>query len=67
MRKEGNTDAAYRVADEAFHLAQLQRELSASGFTILADHVGLALRELRTAEVSGILNDLGVPFDAARP
>lgn len=67
MRKQTDLDSALRVAELAHAMRDFTDDLNRKGYTELADAVGLALRELRTAAVSEILNNAGVPFNAARP
>lgn len=67
MRKQTDLDAALAVAEVAHRLSDLHESLRARGFSDLADACQRAEREFRSPGVSHILNEAGVPFNAARP
>lgn len=67
MRKQADLDAALRYAELAHVMADFSEDLNRRGYAELADSVGLAVREMCNAAASEILNNVGVPFNAARP
>lgn len=67
MREQGDLDAALAVAKIAHELSELQQRLRDHGYRDLADACQRAEREFRAPGVSHILNEAGVPFNAARP